>query len=72
MPTHRTRSEKLDLYRARKLKLTDEALADRRIIDLNAKQWKAFLTALDAPPCPLRRLARLFKERGVFDAGFNG
>lgn len=47
----------------------DEALADRRSFGLNANQWKEFLTALDAPPRPLPRMARLFKEPGFFDSG---
>lgn len=47
----------------------DEALADRRTFDLDAKQWKAFLAALDAPPRPLPRLKRLLQEPGFFDAG---
>jgi uncharacterized protein (DUF1778 family) len=47
----------------------DEALADRRTFPLDAKQWKAFLTALDAPPRPLTNLERLLKEPGFFDAG---
>jgi uncharacterized protein (DUF1778 family) len=49
----------------------DEALADRRSFGLNATQWKAFLAALNAPPRPLPRLKRLFKEPGFFDAGPN-
>jgi len=49
----------------------DEALADRRTFGLNAAQWKAFIAALDAPPCPLPRLKRLLKEPGFFDAGPN-
>ncbi|HWY07288.1 MAG TPA: DUF1778 domain-containing protein [Candidatus Acidoferrales bacterium] len=44
----------------------DEALADRRNFGLNATQWKAFLAALDAPPRPLPRLERLFKEPRIF------
>ena len=47
----------------------DETLADRRIFGLNDAQWKAFMTALDAPPRPLPRLERLLKEPGFFDAG---
>lgn len=47
----------------------DEALADRRTFGLNAAQWKAFMAALDAPPCSLPRLERLLKEPGFFDAG---
>ncbi|HYL37220.1 MAG TPA: DUF1778 domain-containing protein [Bryobacteraceae bacterium] len=49
----------------------DEALADRRSFGLDARQWKAFLAALDAPPRPLPRLERLLKEPGCFDAGPN-
>jgi uncharacterized protein (DUF1778 family) len=49
----------------------DEALADRRTFGLNAKQWKAFIAALDAPSRPLPRLERLLKEPGFFDAGPN-
>ena len=47
----------------------DEALADRRSFGLGASQWKAFLTALDAPPRPLPHLERLLKESGFFDGG---
>lgn len=46
----------------------DEALADRRKFGLDARQWKAFMAALDAPPRPLPRLKRLLKEPGFFDA----
>jgi uncharacterized protein (DUF1778 family) len=49
----------------------DKALADRRTFSLNARQWKAFVAALDAPPRPLPRLKRLMKEPGFFDAGPN-
>jgi uncharacterized protein (DUF1778 family) len=49
----------------------DEALADRRSFALTSPQWKAFVTALDAPPRPLPRLERLLKEPGFFDAGPN-
>ena len=47
----------------------DEALADRRSFGLNPTQWKAFLAALDAPPRPLPRVERLFREPGFFDVG---
>jgi uncharacterized protein (DUF1778 family) len=47
----------------------DETLADRRMFHLDATQWKAFLDALDAPPRPLPRLERLFKEPSFFDPG---
>ena len=49
----------------------DEALADRRTFGLNAAQWRAFLTALDAPPRRLPRLEALLSEPGFFEAGPN-
>ena len=45
----------------------EEALADRRRFGLDAEQWAAFQAALDAPPRPLPRLARLLREPGVFE-----
>ena len=47
----------------------DETLADRTRFGLDAEQWEAFLTALDAPPRDLPRLKRLFEEPSVFDTG---
>ena len=47
----------------------EETLADRARFALNAEQWKAFLTALDAPPRDLPRLTRLFQEPSVFERG---
>jgi uncharacterized protein (DUF1778 family) len=47
----------------------DEALADRRSFGLDAKQWKAFLAALDAPPRSMPRLKRLLNEPAFFDSG---
>jgi len=38
-----------------------EALADRRLFILDDAQWQAFQAALDAPPRPRPRLARLMK-----------
>jgi uncharacterized protein (DUF1778 family) len=46
----------------------EERLADRRVFTLTAKDWNAFLAALDAPPRRVERLERLFRERSVFDA----
>jgi len=92
MPSHTTRTEKLDLRLTRNAKRAlqaaaavahrsvsefvlesalaraDEALADRRIFSLDAKQWKAFLAALDAPARPRSNLERLLKEPSFFDA----
>lgn len=45
----------------------DSVLADRQVFRLNARQWAAFTTALDAPPKPRPRLARLLREPSVLD-----
>jgi uncharacterized protein (DUF1778 family) len=50
----------------------EETLADRTRFVLNAEQWKAFLTALDAPPRDLPRLQRLFQEPSVFERETRG
>jgi uncharacterized protein (DUF1778 family) len=46
-----------------------EVLPDRRRFGLNAQQWNAFLVALDAPPVPKPRLARLLNSPSVFEEG---
>lgn len=45
-----------------------ETLPDRQHFGLDADRWTAFVAALDAPPRPLPRLARLLGEPGPFDA----
>jgi len=45
----------------------EETLPDRRRFGLDAERWSAFQAALDAPPRPLPRLARLLAQRGPFD-----
>ncbi|SDR50770.1 Uncharacterized conserved protein, DUF1778 family [Rhizobiales bacterium GAS191] len=45
----------------------EERLADRRLFTLDAKNWDAFVAALDAPPRRHARLERLFREPSVFD-----
>jgi uncharacterized protein (DUF1778 family) len=45
----------------------EETLPDRRRFVLTEKQWKEFLAALDAPPCPMPRLKRLLNEPSVFE-----
>ena len=45
----------------------EETLSDRRRFLLNAAQWEAFMTALDAPPRPLPRIERLFSEPSIFE-----
>ena len=47
----------------------DETLADRRVFSLNSAEWKALVTALDAPPREIPRLGRLLKEPSVFERG---
>ena len=44
-----------------------ETLADRRLFGLDAGQWAAFMTALDAPPRPLPRVERLFATPSLFE-----
>jgi len=46
-----------------------ETLPDRQRFGLSAQQWKAFEAALDAPPRPAPRLARLLNEPSVFEEG---
>jgi uncharacterized protein (DUF1778 family) len=45
----------------------EEALPDRQHFGLDAKNWQAFIAALDAPPRPLPRLKRLLSEPSVFE-----
>jgi uncharacterized protein (DUF1778 family) len=47
----------------------EETLPDRRRFRLNAEQWAAFQAALDAPPRPAPRLAKLLREPSVFERG---
>ena len=47
----------------------EETLPDRQRFGLNKTQWEAFQKALDAPPKPSRRLARLLKEPSIFERG---
>ncbi len=47
----------------------EETLPDRRRFRLNATQWAEFQAALDAPPRPAPRLAKLLRTPSVFDRG---
>lgn len=47
----------------------DETLPDRGRFGLSAQQWSEFQAALDAPPQPSPRLARLLQEPSVFERG---
>ncbi len=45
----------------------DETLADRQHFGLDAEQWTAFMTALDASPRRHVRLERLLNEPSIFE-----
>ena len=45
----------------------EETLAERQRFGLDAERWTAFQAALDAPPRPLPRLARLLEEPSLFE-----
>jgi uncharacterized protein (DUF1778 family) len=47
------------------------ALPDRQRFGLNREQWEAFQAALDAPPTPAPRLAKLLNEPSIFETGSN-
>ena len=47
----------------------EETLPDRQGFGLNTHQWEAFQAALDAPPSPAPRLARLLNEPSVIEKG---
>ena len=44
----------------------EEALADRRVFQLGAEQWDAFVAALDAPVRDMPRMRKLLDEPGLF------
>jgi uncharacterized protein (DUF1778 family) len=54
------------------LSRAEETLLDRRHFELDAEQWTAFMTALDAPPRDLPRLKRLFDEPSPFETTAEG
>jgi uncharacterized protein (DUF1778 family) len=45
----------------------EETLPDRQHFGLDATQWAAFQAALDAPPRPLARAAKLLTQPSVFE-----
>jgi uncharacterized protein (DUF1778 family) len=49
------------------LSTAHEVLAERTRIGLNAEQWAAFISALDAPAQRHPRMERLLKERTIVD-----
>lgn len=64
--SHRTMS---DFVMESALSRAEEMLADRRIFTLDAKRWRAFQAALDAPVRPLPKLKALLEKPGFFDSG---
>ncbi len=62
--THKTLS---DFVLESALAQADSVLADRQIFRLDARRLNAFLTALDSPPGPRPRLARLLREPSILD-----
>jgi uncharacterized protein (DUF1778 family) len=51
------------------LATAEDILPARTTFGLDASQWKAFLKALDEPPRPAARLAKLLREKSVFERG---
>jgi uncharacterized protein (DUF1778 family) len=49
------------------LERADEALADRRVFHLDAKQWAAFQATLDAPPRVIPELKRLLERKAPWE-----
>jgi uncharacterized protein (DUF1778 family) len=47
----------------------EETLPDRQHFGLNKAQWEAFQNALEAPPRPSRRLAKLLRQPSIFERG---
>jgi uncharacterized protein (DUF1778 family) len=45
-----------------------ETLPDRQGFGLDAYKWQAFMTALDAPPRPMPRLAKMFAANSPFES----
>ena len=45
----------------------EETLPDRQRFGLSREQWAALQAALDAPPLPAPRLAKLLREPSVFE-----
>jgi uncharacterized protein (DUF1778 family) len=62
--THKTLS---DFVLESALARADSVLAERQIFRLDAERWATFLDALDAPPKPRPRLARLLNEPSIVD-----
>jgi uncharacterized protein (DUF1778 family) len=53
----------------RSYKAAQQVLADQVHFSLSEDRWRAFCTALDAPPREIPALRRLLTEPGAFDGG---
>jgi uncharacterized protein (DUF1778 family) len=62
--THKTLS---DFVLESALARADSVPAERQVFRVDAERWSTFLAALDAPPKPRPRLARLVNEPSVLD-----
>jgi uncharacterized protein (DUF1778 family) len=62
--SHRTVS---DFVLESALARADQVLAGRMVFRVDDARWRAFQDALDAPPRPRPRLARLLREPGLRD-----
>lgn len=62
-----TRRSVSDFVLESALARADETLPDRQHFGLEAKQWEAFMAALDAPPRHHARMERLLNEPSIFE-----
>jgi uncharacterized protein (DUF1778 family) len=62
--THKTLS---DFVLESALARADTVLAERQVFRLDGERWRAFMAALDAPPRPRPRLARLLNEPSILE-----
>jgi uncharacterized protein (DUF1778 family) len=69
MAAEATRRSVTDFVLDSALARAAETLPDRQRFGLTASQWRAFQRALDAPPQPAPRLAKLLREPSVFERG---
>jgi uncharacterized protein (DUF1778 family) len=46
----------------------EQALADKRLFELNAKNWRAFTDALERPPQEKPELRKLLTQNSVLEA----
>ncbi|MEW5964492.1 MAG: DUF1778 domain-containing protein [Pseudomonadota bacterium] len=49
------------------LGVAQDVLKERNVFGLDAERWRAFISALDAPPRRHARMSRLLNEPSVFE-----